>query len=262
MPRGPRKQCDSNIYHVTHRGIGHQIIFEDGEDRLCLANLCRRHFSTYNVYVLAWCFMDNHFHFVLYGKMPDISKAMGVVCTQYALRFNKRHGRCGHLFQNRFFSKGIESKSQLMKTIRYVHQNPEEIGRGLFRRYRWSSYRAFFESGEKVKRELIAVQVCYVLELFGSRESFRLFHETKPNKVFGSVLDAEVLCNEARRVLGRRDLHSIASLAKKDRDACLRLLLDAGFSLRQIERLTSVSRSVVARAKVGQKVNVPSVPLK
>jgi len=44
--------------------------------------------------------------------------------TGYAVTFNKRHKRSGHLFQNRYKSVICEEDSYLLQLIRYIHLNP------------------------------------------------------------------------------------------------------------------------------------------
>ena len=44
--------------------------------------------------------------------------------TGYAVTFNKRHKRSGHLFQNRYKSIVCEEDPYLLELIRYIHLNP------------------------------------------------------------------------------------------------------------------------------------------
>lgn len=49
---------------------------------------------------------------------------MARIGTGYAKRFNERHDRVGHLFQNRFRSRIVEDEADLVGVVRYVHLNP------------------------------------------------------------------------------------------------------------------------------------------
>jgi hypothetical protein len=76
----------------------------------------------------AWSFLDNHAHFLLRtGKMP-ISRVMRKLLTGYAVTFNKRHRRHGHLFQNRYKSILCEEEAYLQELVRYIHLNPFRAG--------------------------------------------------------------------------------------------------------------------------------------
>jgi hypothetical protein len=48
--------------------------------------------------------------------------------TGYAVTFNKRHKRSGHLFQNRYKSIVCEEDTYLLELIRYIHLNPLRAG--------------------------------------------------------------------------------------------------------------------------------------
>jgi putative transposase len=87
--------------------------------------------------------MTNHFHLVLQTPEPNLSRGMKWLLGSYVVWFNKRHGRTGHLFGDRFHSDLIEKESYLTEAVRYVVLNP--VRAGMVERpedYRWSSYRA------------------------------------------------------------------------------------------------------------------------
>ena len=46
----------------------------------------------------------------------------------YALLFNRRHRKVGHVFQGRFGSKLMRSDEQLWTTARYIQRNPVDAG--------------------------------------------------------------------------------------------------------------------------------------
>jgi putative transposase len=91
----------------------------------------------------AFCLMPNHFHLVIeqLGE-TSISKLISKICTSYAMYFNKKHGRVGHVFQDQFKSVLIEDDPQLKWVFEYIHMNPvkdklvENPGK-----YEWSSFK-------------------------------------------------------------------------------------------------------------------------
>ncbi len=44
--------------------------------------------------------------------------------TGHAMYYNRRHGRCGHLFQNRYRSILCEEERYFLELVRYIHLNP------------------------------------------------------------------------------------------------------------------------------------------
>jgi hypothetical protein len=71
-----------------------------------------------------------------------LQDAMKWLNGTYAQRFNRRHGRWGHLNGARYYCKLIESDIHVLRAFRYVARNP--VAAGLCDRpqdWRWSSYR-------------------------------------------------------------------------------------------------------------------------
>ncbi len=62
MPRRPREECESQIYHVVQRGVGQQMIFEDDDDRRFFLELLRKHLCDGSPSsLLAWCLTPSQY---------------------------------------------------------------------------------------------------------------------------------------------------------------------------------------------------------
>ena len=246
MSNRSMQQCESSIYHIIERGVGRQIIFEDNADRRRFGEKMVQSADRYGIKVLAWCLMDNHVHLLLKGAIEDISSAMKSLNISYARYFNGRHNRVGTLFQGRFASVPVKDDQQFIAVLRYIHKNPESFGAGAFQSYAWSSYREYL--GEKGALGP-SVDAGYVLGIVGGVEQFVRIHQQE-----GMVLqrfekdDLDTLEEFANTVLGDTDRSSVKSLPKPLRDEKIRALHRAGLSIRQIERITSIGRNIIARA--------------
>ena len=128
MPRGPRLDAPGVTHHVIIRGVGGCEIFYDDEDREDLAHRLDRWVPALGASSLASVFMSNHAHWVLESGPGGLSQLMARVLTGYAQRFNLRHGRDGHLFQNRFVSEVISDDAYRIACIAYVFRNLMELG--------------------------------------------------------------------------------------------------------------------------------------
>lgn len=128
MPRRPRQDAPGAFQHVLVRGIERRAIFHDDRDREDFLERLARQIEDGAGTCLAWALMPNHVHLMLRTGALPLSRLMARLETGYAVRFNLRHDRCGHLFQNRFKSILIRSDAQLRLTLRYVHRNPLEAG--------------------------------------------------------------------------------------------------------------------------------------
>lgn len=72
--------------------------------------------------------MPNHYHLLVKQNGDEtISSFIHKLEVAYAMYFNKRYERVGHLFQGRFGAKLIETDEYLLHLSRYIHQNPLEI---------------------------------------------------------------------------------------------------------------------------------------
>jgi len=74
--------------------------------------------------IYAWVLMPNHFHLLVRTALQPLSENMRKLMTGYAINFNRRHKRYGHLFQNQFKSIVCEEEAYLLELTRYIHLNP------------------------------------------------------------------------------------------------------------------------------------------
>ena len=124
MPRKSRIDAPGALHHVIARGINRQRIFLDEQDK---RNFIER-FSTLlkgsGIKCYAWTTLDNHFHLLLRTGTVSISTLMRRLLTGYAVSYNLRHNRSGHLFQNRYKSILCQEDPYLLELVRYIHLNP------------------------------------------------------------------------------------------------------------------------------------------
>jgi putative transposase len=124
MPRLARVVIPDHPYHITQRGNGRQIVFQDDEDRLQYLFWINTYSSKYHLSLLAYCLMDNHVHFIAVPRREDsLAKTFSVAHMRYAQNFNKKRKGSGHLWQGRFYSC-ILDEPYLMAAVRYIERNP------------------------------------------------------------------------------------------------------------------------------------------
>lgn len=124
MPRRPRLQVAGAVYHVMARGNRKSTIFHDDEDRQRFLVIIADAAAAYDLRVLAFCLMGNHYHVVLETPRRNLSDAMQFINGVFAQRSNRRHRQTGHVFEGRFRSLIIERESYLTRATRYVVRNP------------------------------------------------------------------------------------------------------------------------------------------
>ena len=124
MPRKSRIDTPGALHHIIARGIERRSIFGDDQDRDDFLKRLGTVLSETGTICYAWALIPNHFHLLLRTGMVSISTVMRRVLTGYAVCFNYRHNRSGHLFQNRFKSILCQEDPYLKELVRYIHLNP------------------------------------------------------------------------------------------------------------------------------------------
>lgn len=140
MPRRIRDFVPGYSYHLTQRGNRKSTIFIDDTDRRVYMKLLAENCIAEKVRLWAYSLMDNHVHHI---AVPDgersLSRAFQRIHGSFALYFNTRHCKSGHLWQGRFKACVLD-EAHLWNAVRYVERNP--VRAGLVKRaedYRWSS---------------------------------------------------------------------------------------------------------------------------
>jgi len=128
MPRQPRLDTPGLLQHVMARGIERREIFKDDKDRKAFLERLAIILEETQTQCYAWSLIPNHFHLLIRTGPTPLSKVMRRLMTGYAVTFNKRHKRSGHLFQNRYKSVVCEEDPYLLELVRYIHLNPLRAG--------------------------------------------------------------------------------------------------------------------------------------
>jgi len=179
MPRGARLDAPGTLHHVMMRGIERRRIVVDDKDRKDLIDRMGDLAAQTNTAIYAWALLKNHAHILLRSGSCGLPAYMRRLLTGYAISFNRRHHRHGHLFQNRYKSIVCEEDPYFRELVRYIHLNPLRGGdvKSLdeLDRYAWCGYSVVMGN---VKRDWQDVE--YVLRWFGKtvregRKNYRRF---------------------------------------------------------------------------------------
>lgn len=234
------------------RGINRQDIFEDDEDVERLLETIKKYKEVSKFNIFAYCIMSNHIHMLVREKEESISNTIKRISSSYVFWYNKKYERCGHLLQERFKSEAVESDEYFMTVLRYIHQNPVKAGiTKNMQDYRWSSYKEYIEKAE-------TVDIDFVLDMFSTDrkkavELFRNFNIQNNNDMCLEdeeklrVSDSEV--KEYFKKAGIMNPKELRQVEKSKRDEIIsKLKLLNGVTIRQLSRMTGISKSVIDRA--------------
>ena len=129
------------FYHVLSRGNEKKDIYWDKEDYLKFLALLGKMVGRFHLEIHAYVLMPNHYHLLIRTKEANLSGAIQWLGVSYSVWFNRRHERCGHLFQGRFKSFLVENERYFCTMGFYLHGNPLRAGKvKRLQDYLWSSY--------------------------------------------------------------------------------------------------------------------------
>lgn len=112
---------DSTLYHVYLRGVEKRAIFLSHADRTRFVNRLKKYAKEEHVTIWMHRLMKNHFHMVAQAESIDkLSAMLHRQLTSHAKFFNLKYDRVGHLFQNRYQCKAIDSNEYLSQLLSYL----------------------------------------------------------------------------------------------------------------------------------------------
>jgi putative transposase len=257
LPRKARLKSTTGVYHIMWRGANRQEIFHDEEDFRQFLKILHKYKLQTNMKVYGWCLMTNHAHLLLKEGGEEISttmKRVGVCFVQY---YNAKYHTTGHLFQGRFRSENIESRSSLLTVIRYIHQNP--LKANMVKKidgWKWSSCGEYY-GRMGVQNGLLDSGL--ILGMYGDdvqlcRESFKAFNEyPNEDRCLEDEYTWKLTDEEARRmikkVLDGIGIAEVKGLPGPKRDVVLQRIKEIkGLSQRQASRILGVSRLLISKA--------------
>lgn len=127
MPRTARIKDKNRPQHLISRSIPELNLFRVKEDKDDYLNLMKKASRVYRITIIAYCLMDNHVHILVHPNGGDISEFMKNINNTYAKKYNRRYGRSGHLYRDRFKNIIIKDEVQLLRTSTYIHNNPKDL---------------------------------------------------------------------------------------------------------------------------------------
>jgi len=179
MPRTARLDMQGLLQHVIVRGVERQDIFLGDDDRHFFVQRFSSLLEKTGTVCFAWALLSTHFHLLLCPRKVKLAFFMRRLLTSYAVTFNRRHNRSGHLFQNRYKSIVCDQDEYLLELVRYIHLNPLRAGIvadiDQLEGYPWSGHAALMG-----KAQMTGQDIDSVLNLFGKRANearrrYRLF---------------------------------------------------------------------------------------
>lgn len=248
MARRARIGSRYNLYHVVLKGINRQIIFEERQDYLSFLRVLEEYIEEGRFRLHAYCLMDNHVHMLIEPIMESLGNIMRRIEVKYARWYNSKYDREGYLFQNRYMCEPIEDAGYLINVFRYIHQNPTKAGlEKEVGEYPWSSFGCYAGIGGIACTEMFLghfgkVNNCisFLKQVQDEKDEFLDCRSTS------RMLDEEAI-ERWKQVSGLENPQALQKMDIHTRDRELYRMVKNKIPIRQISRITGISRTSISR---------------
>jgi putative transposase len=257
------------IYHVIQRAPGKESVFIEDRDYLYFLKLLKDTSKEFKIKLCCFALMPNHLHLLLEIEEENLSLAMQSLFKGYALYFNKKYERKGHVFSGRFRASYCDNEAYFLTASVYIHANPVKanLAKNL-RDYRWTSTHLYIDElkesfvdatkilkilhsepmeasriYEKMLCSYIATKGKVLVDHFSFKKTFKARRSLlKEAPSSGHQDDAESILSQLQ--LGKR-LMTVES--QKERKYAVSQLLARGYEHREIQDRLKVSKATLYR---------------
>ena len=122
----PRNYYKDTFHHLYNRGANKQPIFFEKANYIYFLKRLRYYKDKYEIELLAYCLMPNHFHLFVRQLKEEfsITEFISALLNSYTKSINKNYKRSGTLFEGKTKSKQILDDTYFKWVIKYILENP------------------------------------------------------------------------------------------------------------------------------------------
>ena len=251
MPRRPRIDF-AGYHHIINRGVNKGVVFTSKQDKETFLKILCKSLKKHDAILHSYCLMDNHYHLLLETTSENLSLLMRTINANYAIFFNKKYNRSGHLWQGRYKSWYITNDAYLYELLRYIEHNPlrAKITNALHE-YQYGSYRQFVQLQETIpclKNSLIFQwfqTTQEIIDFFDMGEGERLEHiDREVEKADNEALDVLYKQKDEKQPL---DSYFIKDSILKERNKQICEAHRDGWSQHKIAKQVGLSQGMINR---------------
>ena len=217
MSRKPIFEYPGGVYHLIQRGNNREYIFRNSEDKEYILELLKEYREIMEFKLYGYVIMGNHYHFIIRIGPVALKDIMQRINNKFSRYYNRKYGRTGHVFENRYKGILVIDDRYLLSLLRYVHQNP--VNANMCERiedYVWSSdYNYRHNKVEGI------VDIDMILNMLSDTRELAL-------KAYKDFMDENIKEDievfERADIIGRVNTHTIDEYIKKDKKGLDELL--------------------------------------
>ena len=249
MPRNPRIEI-AGYYHIVNRGVEQRVIFKEPADYEYFEELMCFYAKSYAITIHNYCLMSNHYHLLIEIEHENLSKFMKQVNSNYAIYFNKKNGRSGHLWQGRFKSWYVTDEAYLYTLMCYIEQNPLKANMVKeLEEYAYSSYNYFLDANNIPE----CLEHSWVVRNYqNDTEAIKVFLNTRVDTSQLAEMKKASSLVEAPNIDKQPDIEKLRKQLEKVKDTKERNVLilkayEKGYSQHMIAKVLGLNQATVQR---------------
>ena len=247
MPRRPRIELPG-FYHVINRGVEQRVVFKEPADYEYFEKLMCFYVKSCGIILHNYCLMSNHYHLLIEITQENLSKFMRQLNMNYAIYFNKKYKRVGHLWQGRFKSWYVTNEAYLYTLMRYIEQNPLKAKMVQhLKEYPYSSYHYFLN----YKEIPLCLKNAWIVQHYKEdKEAIEAFLSNPVDTTQLQELKKASSLIEAPNVDKKPDIQKLESFFKdvsdiKERNKQILKAIEQGYSQHMIAKVLGISQQAV-----------------
>ncbi|MGB9843988.1 MAG: transposase [Caldisericia bacterium] len=235
---------ENGIYHIIQKGVEDRNIFLDDEDYKFYLKELKEGLSLYQISLLSYALLKNHFHLLIKIKDKSLSYFMHKINNNYAHYFNDKYFRRGHLFASRYKSILVKDDRHFLTLIKYINLNPFTYNNSDNFKYEWCSYNEIINNKSKLinldeLKNLLYINYEDLIEYIKDKSKREDFNNiSNLNKL---EFDEEEIKRKIIKIKENLDENS----TKNFYSALIYFLHNKGISFRKISSILNLSNSYV-----------------
>lgn len=246
MPRKPRIDM-VGYYHVVNRGVEQRVVYKDEEDFNTFLEILCTASKLYDMQLHAYVLMHNHYHLLIETKQENLSKYMKHINATYAIYFNKKNKRSGHLWQGRFKSWYVTDEAYLYTLVNYIGNNPvkAKIVKES-KQYRYSSHQAFYEQ----RNPIPCLKKSFIFTEFQDIENRKIFLQSSiDEEIIQEIKKASnlVVTSISKEILSVQKLKELFANVENNQERNIQIykVYNMGYSQQVIGECLGVSQPYI-----------------
>ncbi|MFO8024465.1 transposase [Thiohalophilus sp.] len=129
MPRANRHFLPNHIWHISHRCHRQEFLLKFAKDRQRWRYWLYQARKRFGLCVLNYIVTSNHIHLLVRDRGEgEIAESMQLIAGRVAQEYNRRKGRKGAFWEDRYHATAVDSEGYLARCMVYIDLNMVRAG--------------------------------------------------------------------------------------------------------------------------------------